>query len=158
MLTERRNASSQIVGGWLKKWHPWPIWAFFLVAVLLVILARAAAAEDVQSRVLTDGRQDYEENCIACHGADATGMGELGKKLIKPPKDLTGIATRSGGQFPFWRVFDIIAGEVEVVGHETFQMPDYFARMRGEERKPGYLPAHVRILELTHYLESIQKK
>ena len=159
MLSESRNSISQSVKSWLTKWHPWPVWAFLLVVVLLVVLARAAAAEGgARGKILADGRQDYEENCVACHGADATGTGELGPKLVKPPKDLTAIAARQGGEFPFWRVFDIIAGEKDVVGHDTFQMPKYSTRMRGDDFKPGYLPAHVRVLELTHYIESIQKK
>jgi hypothetical protein len=88
---------------------------------------------------------------------DGTGKGELGVKLVKPPKDLTAIAKASGGEFPFWRVFDIIAGDTDVPGHETFHMPLYSQRMRGQEAA-GLPPAHVRVLELTHYLESIQHK
>jgi hypothetical protein len=30
--------------------------------------------------------------------------------------------------------------------------------MKREDFQPGYNPAHVRILELTHYLESIQAR
>jgi len=30
--------------------------------------------------------------------------------------------------------------------------------MTVQERKPGFAPAHVRVLELTHYLESLQRK
>ncbi len=119
-----------------------------------------AAAEDGRTRaaVLNDGRQEFQENCVACHGADATGTGELAAKLIKPPKDLTGIAKANGGEFPFWRVFDIISGEKPVPGHETTQMPLYSQRMRGQEASGQFPPAHVRVLELTHYLQSIQKK
>lgn len=113
---------------------------------------------DSRKAVLDEGRMEFEENCVACHAKDATGQGELGAKLIKSPKDLTTIAERNGGTFPFWRVFDIIAGETQVPGHDTFQMPNYAQRMRGQESTPGFLPAHVRVLELTHYLESIQKK
>ncbi len=43
-------------------------------------------------------------------------------------------------------------------GHDTHQMPEFFARLKSQDLKPGYLPAHVRILELTHYLESLQTK
>lgn len=159
MLSESRNSPSQSAKSWLEKWHPWPLWALLLVVALLVVLARAAAAgEGARGKILADGRQDFEESCVACHGADGTGTGELASKLVRPPKDLTAIAARSGGQFPFWRVFDIIAGEKEVDGHQTIQMPQYLERMRGDNFKPGYLPAHVRVLELTHYLESTQKK
>jgi len=159
MPTQHRSPISQSAVSWLRKWHPWPVWALLLVVVLLVVLARAAAgAEGARGKILADGRQDFEESCVACHGADATGTGDLATKLVRPPKDLTAIAAQSGGEFPFWRVFDIIAGEKEVAGHQTFQMPNFLEQMRGADFKPGYLPAHVRILELTHYLESIQKR
>jgi hypothetical protein len=37
-------------------------------------------------------------------------------------------------------------------------MPEYADRMKGDNFKPGYHQAHVRILQLTHYLESLQAK
>lgn len=125
---------------------------------LLAAAAFAANASESKRAVLDDGRMEFEENCTACHGKDGTGTGELAVKLVKPPKDLTAIAERNGGTFPFWQVFEIIAGETPVAGHDTFQMPQYSKRMRAQEGQPGFLPAHVRVLELTHYLESIQKK
>lgn len=129
-----------------------------LVVAGVLAGAMPAAAESAREKIFSEARQDYEETCMACHGADATGQGDLAEHLIKPPKDLTAIASRSNGAFPFWRVFDIIAGEEKVPGHETFHMPQYSERMAGQAREHDYLPAHVRILELTHYLESIQKK
>jgi mono/diheme cytochrome c family protein len=133
------------------------------VAALLSILLLSTSGEvfaqsKLRNAVLNEGREDFAENCAACHGADATGKGELAQKLLKPPKDLTLIAKSQGGRFPFWHVFDIIAGDVPVPGHDTFHMPDYSQRMRGQEQAPGFPPAHVRVLELTHYLESIQQK
>lgn len=130
-----------------------------LALLLLALFPRAAAAgEQARATVLKEGNQEFSESCVGCHGADATGTGELAVKLVKPPKDLTVIAAANGGQFPFWRIFDIIAGEAPVAGHETHQMPDFFARLKAQDFKPGYLPAHVRVLELTHYLESVQRK
>jgi mono/diheme cytochrome c family protein len=131
-----------------------------VVTAMLVLFTGPAAAEDGRTRagVFNDGLQEFQENCVACHGADATGTGELANKLIKPPKDLTTIAKANGGEFPFWRVFDIIAGDKPVPGHETTQMPLYSQRMRSQESSGQFPPPHVRVLELTHYLESIQKK
>jgi hypothetical protein len=90
--------------------------------------------------------------------AYATGTGELATKLVKRPKDLTTIAKANDGEFPFWRVFDIISGDTPVPGHETTQMPLYSQRMRSQESSGQFPPAHVRVLEVTHYLESIQNK
>ncbi len=129
------------------------------LAFLLLLTGQAAAEQGrMRTAVFNDGRQEFQENCAACHGQDGTGKGELAEKLIKRPKDLTVIAKANGGQFPFWRVFDIIAGDKPVPGHETTQMPLFSQRMRSHEQSLGFPPAHVRILELTHYLESIQQQ
>lgn len=137
----------------------WPIWAFVLVAALIVLLARAAAGEEAGARgkIMSAGKEDFAESCASCHGADATGTGELATKLVKPPKDLTGTAGQNGGQFPFWNIFDVIAGEAKVPGHDTHQMPEFYARLKQDDFKPGYAPSHFRVLALTHYLESLQK-
>lgn len=135
-------------------------WAALLLSVsALVVFSGVAAADSaMRGKIIDEGRQDFEENCVACHAADGSGRGELSQRLVRPAKDLRAISARNGGEYPFWTIFEIISGERAVEGHETFQMPLYSKRMRGDDFKPGYLPTHVRILELTHYLESIQEK
>ncbi|MEW5963958.1 MAG: cytochrome c [Pseudomonadota bacterium] len=128
--------------------------AILLAIVLAPTLARADAR--LKERILSEGKDDYQVHCAACHGAGGKGDGPMAKLLIKPPSDLTGIAARSGGQLPFWRVFDIVSGRAAVVGHDTFQMPQFWSRLRADEGRLGYAEAHVRVLLLTHYLESIQ--
>jgi mono/diheme cytochrome c family protein len=131
--------------------------ALLLISLLLIVVfSRAAAAGSAREAVLGEGRQEYQESCTGCHGADGKGRGELADKLVMPPSDLTRLAAASGGVFPFWRTFEVVAGEAPVSGHDTHQMPQYLARMRSDEGKPGHLPAHARILALTHYLESLQ--
>ncbi len=82
---------------------------------------------------------------------------KLADKLVKPPKDLTKLAQQNGGTFPFWRVFDIIAGDTTVEGHDTSQMPLFSRRKRGQEAAGVFPPAPLRVLALMHYLESIQE-
>lgn len=139
--------------------HHWPLWAFLLVLAVVLLLSRSAvgAGAGARGEILAEGKQEFQENCVACHGADGKGGGELAAKLIKPPKDLTRIAASNGGPFPFWLVFDIIAGESIVPGHDAFHMPDFIARLKRNDFQPGYLPAHIRVLELTHYVESLQE-
>ena len=47
---------------------------------------------------------------------------------MKPPKDLTMVAENNGGTFPFWRVFDIIAGDTPTArrqkGSRSLHLPD----------------------------------
>jgi mono/diheme cytochrome c family protein len=131
----------------------------FVLLLSLVVVSHPAASDSAAWREnLADGKQEYEENCVSCHGADGRGKGDLGQKLFKKPTDLTTIAARNEGQFPFQRIVEIIAGDTPVAGHETMHMPEYADRMKGDNFKPGYHQAHVRILQLTHYLESLQAK
>lgn len=158
MLSESEPTLSRSIKAWFKRHHPWPLWAFVLIAAALLILARSAAGEGAaRAKLLQEGGQEYEENCVACHGADGRGGGDLAAKLIKSPKDLTKIAAANGGTFPFWRVFEIISGDQPVAGHDTFQMPKFYESLKSQDFKPGYHPAHVRVLELTHYIESLQR-
>jgi mono/diheme cytochrome c family protein len=140
-----------------KAQRTWKVAAF--AVILLGALTPAAIAEEERTRkaMLDIGREEFQESCAACHGPDASGRGELANKLVKPPKDLTMVAEENGGTFPFWRVFDIIAGDTKVEGHDTSQMPLFSERMRGQESAGVFPPAPLRVLALTHYLESIQE-
>lgn len=133
--------------------------ALALCAALLIGVAGPLSAQETpDERVISAGKDDYDWNCASCHGADGKGGGSMAKMLVKPPIDLTAIAATNDGRFPFWRVYQIIAGNKPVPGHETFQMPDFWRRFRGDETAYGSLPAYVRILLLTHYIENLQEK
>ncbi|HEX2842097.1 c-type cytochrome [Hyphomicrobium sp.] len=133
--------------------------ATILVLAIAILTAQtriAPAGSDAWTTIIREGAEEYKESCAACHGTNAQGRGDLGQKLFKKPNDLTEIPKRNNGAFPFRRVFDIIAGDQPVDGHDTMHMPKYAERMKGEDFQPGYNRAHLRILELAHYLESIQ--
>jgi hypothetical protein len=133
--------------------------ALCVIAGLLLGVATPALAQDKPDpTVINAGKDDFEWQCAPCHGADGTGNGPMAKQLIKAPTNLTGIAKTNDGTFPFWRVYRIISGKKEVPGHETFQMPEYWKRFTGAEYAFGFLPPHVRVLMLTHYLETIQQE
>ena len=135
----------------------WKAAAF--AVILLGAPTRSVFAEEERTRkaMLAIGSEEFQESCAACHGADASGRGELANKLLKPPKDLTRLAEQNGGTFPFWRVFDVIAGDTTIEGHDTSHMPLFSQRMHGQEAAGIFPPAPLRVLALTHYLESIQE-
>ncbi len=140
-----------------QRWNPRSAAALFAALLLAPASTAVAQQSPLQEKVVAEAADDYAQYCAACHGAAGKGDGELASKLVKPPSDLTAIAARDDG-FPFWRVYEIIAGEVSVPGHDTFQMPAYAARLKADEGKPGYLPSHLRVLLLTHYLENLQAR
>ena len=127
-------------------------------AVLAVFLSFVSSAGAQQAAVIADGRVEYEENCIACHGGDGRGDGPMADILVVPPSDLTEIALQNDDSFPFWRVYKAIDGQEPVQGHATFQMPLLGSRFARDQGKPGYLPPHIRILLLVHYVESLQQR
>ena len=130
----------------------------FVLAALLAVLSLAdpAGVGASQESLLAEGKADFDFHCVACHGPEGRGDGPMAGILIVPPSDLTLIAERHDGRYPFWRIYAIISGDVQVKGHDTFQMPQYWDRFRGDETKSGYPPASIRILLLTHFLESLQ--
>ena len=119
------------------------------------ILAPAAMAQSKE--VIKLGKVEFEYHCTVCHGADGKGGGEMGKVLIKPPANLTQLSKTNGGRFPFWNVYAVIGGEASVIGHQPFEMPGFWRRFRAEEQSESLLSAEMRVLVLTHYVESLQE-
>lgn len=146
--------------GRIRHHTPRGVLGFGLTALALLALALYPASAQTpgpgQAEVLAEGLDDYRWHCTACHGPKGKGDGTMAAILVVPPADLSRIASRNDGQFPFWQIYRVIDGTKPVKGHETFQMPRFWQRFQRDDVKPGYLPAHIRILLLTHYLESLQ--
>ncbi len=126
--------------------------AGFSAASLLASPAMAQSKE-----VIKLGKVEFEFHCTVCHGADGKGGGEMGKVLTKPPADLTQLSKNNDGRFPFWHVYAVIGGEASVIGHQPFEMPGFWRRFRAEEQTQSLLSAEMRVLVLTHYVESLQE-
>ena len=104
--------------------------------------------------------------CTVCHGDDGKGNGPILDYLKNAPADLTQIAARNGGRFPFQDVFDTIADVDSNRAHGTSEMPVWGNRFNMEviavegefgsstSRMPS---ARSRILELVFYLATIQQ-
>lgn len=127
-----------------------------IAAVAALGTATAEEKSERVSRIQQLGKQEFEYHCVVCHGESGKGDGEMAKVLVRPPADLTMLAKKNDNEFPFWRVYAVIGGEASVVGHQPFEMPGFWRRFRSEESE-YVLPAEMRILVLTHYVESLQK-
>jgi mono/diheme cytochrome c family protein len=130
----------------------------------LVVLAAAILTADKQlptpaseqTRLISslDGQALYSEYCAVCHGDSGKGDGPMARVLKVQPANLTHIAMRNGGRFPFQRIEKIISGESEVIAHGTREMPLWgpiFSQIAWDQDL-----GKVRIQSLTKYLERIQ--
>jgi mono/diheme cytochrome c family protein len=99
----------------------------------------------------------YKSYCAVCHGTNAKGNGPMASTLKVAPPDLTHLATRNGGTFPKALVASMIQGTGKLVpGHGTKEMPIWGPIFSQVTRDQDL--GHVRIDNLTRYLESIQAK
>ena len=118
------------------------------------------------------GKIEYQSSCAACHGADGKGTGPVAAALSTKPADLTTLAKRNNGVFPFGRIYDTIDGRVEVGSHGTRDMPVWGFRF-SPTPIPGFSPQapyfvdpfsdsesviRSRILAVVDYLYRIQEK
>jgi hypothetical protein len=86
--------------------------------------------------------------------------------LTVKPADLTQLAKKNGGKFPFLEVFQTIDGRAVVKAHGEGPMPIWGDRYTVESGAKGVEPyksytaepyVRARILELTYYIQSIQQ-
>jgi len=118
------------------------------------------------------GKAEFQSSCASCHGIDAKGNGPVSKELKTRPTDLTILARKNNGVFPFDAVYNVIDGRDPISSHGTHEMPIWGYRFT----PPGhsvfkyaddyiYLPPvspeaviHSRILAVIDYLNRIQEK
>lgn len=98
----------------------------------------------------------YRAYCASCHGADATGSGPAASALVAKPSDLTTIAQRNGGAFPAARIRRVIAGDEVVASHGSREMPVWGPIFHEVEEDRDY--GHIRLQNVTNYLQTLQKR
>ena len=120
---------------------------------------------------IAQGQKLYAEYCASCHGADGKGST---KADAKGP-DLTTIAKRNGGKFPFYDVMLTISGRRPTGQDQDTSLPgiDQAARRRQDAvvgtdlRQAGrvrgtaldlQLQTTGKIMLITEYVQSIQAK
>jgi mono/diheme cytochrome c family protein len=122
--------------------------------ILLIAAPVLAAESDNPSKAL------YLRYCGACHGPEGKGDGIAGTFMRPKPADLTQIARKSGGTFPFAQVMDVIDGRNTVRAHGDPDMPVWGELFRDQSTWDMARRAEVRgkIMVITDYVRSIQEK
>jgi len=62
----------------------------------------------------TSGLEMYRTYCAVCHGVAGKGNGPAAPALRQAPPDLTLLSKKRGGEFPSFRVSNIIQGDAEI--------------------------------------------
>ncbi|MCC6765686.1 MAG: cytochrome c [Deltaproteobacteria bacterium] len=108
---------------------------------------------------LAAAAEDFRAACAPCHGADARGTGPVAASLRQPPTDLTLLATRRGGIFPFDDTVAVIAGERAIDAHGTRVMPIWSFRLGGGDAASAVasIDAQRRVDMLARYLATLQR-
>lgn len=104
----------------------------------------------------TSGAEMYHAYCAVCHGVDGKGNGPAAPALRRTPPDLTLLTRKNGGQFPTFRVSNIITGDAAVAAHGSREMPmwgDVFRTIQGDEEI-----VKLRVHNLVEYIVSLQQK
>jgi len=103
------------------------------------------------------GSSLFRSYCSSCHGTTAVGDGPVAEHLKVKPADLTSIAARRGGEFPFQNVVQIIDGRKQVKGHGHGEMPVWGDAFKVASGGASEEQAQKKIEQLAHYLWTIQR-
>ena len=109
------------------------------------------------SGYVPSGKVMFKQYCAACHGADAKGRGPATPTLNMRVPDLTTLAKRHDGKFPYDYVESVVRFGPGVAAHGSPEMPVWGPIFQYLE---NYNNAAVRqrIKNLCDYIESLQQK
>jgi mono/diheme cytochrome c family protein len=100
----------------------------------------------------------YQDYCAVCHGPGAKGDGPSSAMLKVPPADLTTLARRHSGQFPYDYVANVLrSGPGPTILHGTADMPSWGPIFQYLD-KNNEKAVQQRIKNLSDYLASLQVK
>jgi len=113
------------------------------------------------AETIAQGRADFNKHCAPCHSESGKGNGPEVKIIpgIKP-KDLTKIATKNGGVFPYREVEDTIDGRKMIPSHKRFDMPFWgvnFQQQGQEFTTASEVQARKRIDAIVDYIATLQQ-
>lgn len=143
----------------MKTYFSCPRWIytslFAVVATFAAFHVNLRVSIAQEDEIAGAGRFQYQTHCASCHGVTGKGNGPMVDVLLSKPADLTQLSKKNGGKFPFWRVYQVIDGRAAIHAHGERSMPVWGTWFLKTERNEVVVIG--RILELGHYLKSIQE-
>ena len=138
----------------------WCLWVLGVALGTASVLASAmdsGAADD--SVIVRTGGELYGHYCAVCHGLGAAGDGPFSQVLRKPPPNLTQLAARNDGSFPYWQAYEKISGLELLPAHGSREMPiwgEIFAPANSFESSAPASIARGQIAEILAWLRTRQ--
>jgi mono/diheme cytochrome c family protein len=129
----------------------------FLILVVSVAGAQNKQEVDQVPAVAGSGKQTYMHYCASCHGVDARGDGPAASVLKTTPADLTTLAKRHDGKFPYEYVSDVLRFGTRILSHGSSDMP-IWGPIFGSMDNYDDVAVRKRIKDLSDYLASLQQK
>ena len=137
------------------------------VRIAMAVLAAGifGIAENTYAQKGDFGKSEYNSSCAVCHGPLGKGDGPYVSLGYAIASDLTTLARRNNGVFPFQRVYEFIDGRRIVRAHGAKDMPIWGSRYvptnpEGYFIGPDYFNpeavVQIRILSLTEYIYRLQ--
>lgn len=133
-----------------------------IAAAGLMVASFASVASDGDL-----GKREYENSCAVCHGVKGKGDGPMAGLITQKVADISILAKRNNGTFPFNHVYEIIDGRAGVKGHGDRDMPiwgNVYNQKAVEYHKDFYRAFDAesfvrgRILALVSYIYGLQEK
>ncbi len=120
---------------------------------------------DKKSDKIDVGKVAFEANCAVCHGMQGHGDGPYADMLNTPVPNLSTLAKRNGGAFPFQKIYQTIDGTRILKAHGTSEMPIWgkVFNSKGMQYCLGWSPCdpepfvRAQILALTEYVYRLQE-
>ena len=137
--------------------------AVLVSAMVFVVFAALAKDQAIAAQAPTpsawvpSGEVMYKQVCAACHGAHAQGNGPAASTLKTQPPDLTTLAKRHGGKFPYDYVSSVLRFGPGSSTHGSSDMPTWGPIFQTIDRN-SERAAQDRIRNLADYLASLQRK
>jgi len=131
-----------------------------LTAAILGLALDVHAAPAPLGTLVEAGGALYRRYCAACHGVDGRGNGPVSPAIGERIPDLTQIARRHGGRFPFLGTMRVIDGTTALRAHGVSEMPVWGEVFSPQATWSAAQQAEARgkIVLITEYLRSIQAK
>jgi mono/diheme cytochrome c family protein len=139
----------------------------FLATAVLFGLVTAGAAQQltinqvsIKRSSWSSGQEMYREYCAACHGENGKGGGPAAAACVTKPPDLTGLAKRNDGKFPYDYFYSVLqfGRTMPTPAHGSSDMPVWMPLFLSLGNADQEAIAQQRMHNLARYLASLQSK